>query len=74
PHLHVKGLDVTKLKECEGQHGLVLSITYGNARNDCYMSNMYGIEMLRLRLGGVKVEQLQLPNVHYPLNEHASAL
>ncbi|MCD7469929.1 hypothetical protein HAX54_009346, partial [Datura stramonium] len=49
PHQDLKGLDITKTKEPEGQHDLVLSIAERNARNNSYMSHIYGIEMLQLR-------------------------
>ncbi|MCD9640840.1 hypothetical protein HAX54_026545 [Datura stramonium] len=66
-----KGLDVTKTKEPEIQHNLVLSISERNAHINNILSHLYVMQMLQLRMCRVTEEQQQQLN---PLRAHSRAL
>ncbi|MCD9644551.1 hypothetical protein HAX54_032832 [Datura stramonium] len=58
PRYDPKGLDVTKKKELDYIHGLVLSISERNACIDNVLSYLYSMQILQLRMNGVTEEQL----------------
>ncbi|MCD7454060.1 hypothetical protein HAX54_023377 [Datura stramonium] len=72
PRYGPKGLDVTKTKESEGLHDPVLFINE-HARIDNVLSHLYGMQIIQMRMRGVKEELLQQLNINYPLSEHSRA-
>ncbi|MCE2055487.1 hypothetical protein HAX54_042728 [Datura stramonium] len=74
PWYDPKGLDMTKTKELEDIHGLVLSISEHKVHIDSVLNHLYGMQMLYLRMSRVIDEQLRQLNMDYPLIKHSRAL